>query len=162
MAAGEIVGAFGVRGWVKVQSHTQPPANILGYSPWYLTGARQGRAYKVLEGKPHGALVIARLDGITDRNAAASLRGSVVEVPREALPPLGPGEFYWADLVGLKVLTLGGSELGRVSAMFETGANDVMVVEGERERLIPFVLGEFVKDVRLEQGLVIVDWDPDF
>lgn len=162
VVVGQILGAFGVRGWVKVQSHTQPPRNILTYSPWFLGAEADGREYKVLDGKDHGQVLVARLGGVADRDQAALLRGSAIRVPRERFPPLAPGEYYRADLIGLEVRTVDGVVLGRVADIMETGANDVIEVRGDRDRLIPFVQHEFVKDVQIGEGYVIVDWDPDF
>ena len=81
---------------------------------------------------------------------------------RDALPKPAPGELYWSDLEGLRVRTVEGRELGTVSHLFETGANDVIVVKGDRERLIPFLRDSVVREVDLAAGTMIVDWDPDF
>lgn len=162
LAVGEIVGAFGVRGWVKVQSFTDPPENILNYSPWTIGELSAGREYVVVDGSRHGNAVVARLEGVPDRDAAARLQKSAIAVPRSRLPPLPPGQYYWADLIGLEVRTPAGAVLGTVVNMMATGANDVMEVRGDRDRLIPFVTGEFVKEVRLDTGIVVVDWDPEF
>lgn len=160
---GEILGAFGVRGWIKIKSHTHPPENILKYSPWRIAGNGGSKDYKLVEGKRHGEdAVIARLDGISDRDQALLLQRHTIAVSRESFSPPGPGEYYWADLIGLEVRTLGGAVLGKVVGMMETGANDVMEVRGDRERLIPFVVGAFVKEVRIDEGWLSVDWDPDF
>ena len=163
IVVGEILGAFGVRGWVKVQSHTEPPENILRYSPWRLAGGGGEKDYRVIEGRPHGGtLVIVRLEGLSDRDQAALLHKHQVSVPRECFSHPQPGEYYWADLIGLEVRNLAGVVLGRVAGMMETGANDVMEVHGERERLIPFVMGDYVKEVRLDEGWLLVDWEADF
>jgi 16S rRNA processing protein RimM len=102
------------------------------------------------------------LPGFDDRERAATLVGQQICVGRDQMPPTEEGEYYWADLEGLRVVTTGGRELGRVDRMMETGANDVMVVSGDRERLIPFIQGQYVKRVDLEAELIEVDWDPDF
>lgn len=162
VTVGEILGAYGVRGWVKLQSHTEPPENILRYSPWVLGQAAQGRECRVIDGKRHGNLVIARLEGITDRDQAALLQRQVISVARYQFAPLKRGQYYWADLIGLQVRTVDGVDLGKITDMMETGANDVMEVQGDRERLIPFVVGEFVKDVQIDEGFIVVDWDPEF
>lgn len=162
VVVGEVAGAYGVKGWVKIHSHTEPRENILDYSPWRLGDGGESREYQVLAGRRHGLAVVARLEGIETREQATSLRHLKILVSRERFPPLPPGHYYWADLVGLKVQTCSGVELGPVAEMMATGANDVMAVRGECERLIPFVIGEYVKEVKLDEGLVIVDWDPDF
>ncbi len=163
VALGRVSGVFGVRGWVKVYSFTVPRGTIVGYREWQLW--RKGapwRTVEVLEGGEHGKTVIARLAGIDDRDAAAGLIDSEIRVVREALPPPAPGEFYWADLEGLAVVTRDGVDLGRVDRMLETPAHDVMVIQGERERLVPFVQGIYVLEVDLEGGRITVDWDPEF
>ncbi len=159
---GRINAAFGVRGWVKVFSHTEPRDNILGYSPWYLKSRDGWRAYRVVEGQVHGKGIIARLEGIDDRNQAELLLGSDVGILPGQRPELGQGEYYWSDLVGLRVVTLEGVDLGKVDYLFETGANDVLVIQGDRERLLPFVEPQVVKRVALDEALIEVDWDPEF
>jgi 16S rRNA processing protein RimM len=105
---------------------------------------------------------VAALEGIDSRELAAQWINHEVAVRCEQLLPLNEGEYYWADLIGLRVVTKEGVELGQVERLLETGANDVLVVQGERERLIPFLTGLVVKQVDLAQGLLTVDWDPDF
>jgi 16S rRNA processing protein RimM len=116
----------------------------------------------VAEGRPHGKTIIARLQGMTDRDQAARVIGAEIAVQRDQLPVLKPGEYYWADLIGMKVQLADGRSLGEVEAMMETGANDVLVVKGDRQRLIPFIRGQVVREVDMDKGLIQVDWDPDF
>jgi 16S rRNA processing protein RimM len=159
---GRIVGVFGVEGWVKVHSYTEPRENILRYRPWRL---RQGDVERVIEqprGRVQGKGLAAKLPGIDDRDAAAALAGSEIWIARAALPKPKRGEYYWTDLEGLEVVAADGTALGRVSHLFATGANDVLVVRGERERLIPFLPGAVVKDVDLDAGTIRVEWDPEF
>jgi 16S rRNA processing protein RimM len=159
---GRVSGVFGVRGWVKVFSETDPMENILTYSPWYLRVRGAWLERRLLEGKVQGKGIVAHIEGYEDRDRAALLTGSRIGVPRERLPELAHDEYYWSDLEGLEVRTLAGAELGFVSHLFDTGANDVMVVRGERERLIPYLWDHVVKRVDLDSGLLVVDWDPDF
>jgi 16S rRNA processing protein RimM len=159
---GEIAGAFGVKGWVKVHSHTDPPDNILDYSPWMLENQDGSKEYKVQSGRMHGETVVAQLEGVDDRDQALKLRSNKILVNRDRFPPLKPGQYYWADLTGLRVINLEGAELGTVAEILPTGANDVLVANGERERLIPFVIGQYVKEVNVDKGVVLVDWDADF
>ncbi len=159
--AGHIIGAFGVRGQVKVYSHTSPRENILSYSPWVLE--HQGiRSTLEVSGGRQGKNVIARLEGIATRDQAEEITGALILISRDQLAPLEEGEYYWAELEGLQVVNLAGEELGAIDHMMETGANDVMVVQGERERLIPFVMEEVVRKVDLDNGQVVVDWQADF
>lgn len=161
VSLGRVVGPHGVRGWVKVESWTRPRENILGFACWHLAGAAEERAYRVLDGRHPGKALAARLEGVDDRDAALALAGLEIRVRRDALPPAEEGEYYWWDLEGLRVETPNGVTLGVVDHLVETGANDVLVVRGERERLIPFVPGEVVIDVDLEAGRLRVDWDPE-
>jgi len=142
---GKLNGLFGVKGWVKIFSNTQPKENILSYSPWYLKRNGQWQEFKLLSGKSHGKGVIAHLEGCTDRDIAAELIGSEIAIKREQLAKPA------------------------ITSMLETGANDVIVITGEkdskgkkRERLIPFLTDEVVQEVNLEQGFMTVDWDRDF
>jgi 16S rRNA processing protein RimM len=161
--AGEISGVFGVKGLVKVFSFTEPRENILTYSPWTLQKNNQVREVKIVSGQRHGNNVVAELDGITDRDSALALMGWKILIRKQQLPKAKPGEYYWADLVGLHVETRQGISLGMVDYLLETGANDVMVVvDGETERLIPFLQQQTVLNIDLDAGLMIVDWDPDF
>ncbi|MGD8378525.1 MAG: ribosome maturation factor RimM [Gammaproteobacteria bacterium] len=159
---GRICGLFGVRGWVKVFSYTDPRENIVNYSPWLVRLGGEWRSFRVLEGRRQGKNVIARLEGIDDRDQAMPLLHAEVAIERAGLPELAAGEYYWADLQGLEVVTVGGLILGRVDQLLETGANDVLVVQGERERLIPWVRGEVVRKVDTAAGRIEVDWDPEF
>jgi len=163
--AGQISGVFGVKGWVKIFSFTQPRENILKYSPWLLrkNGQTQTKEIKVTGGQRHGSAVVAELDGITDRDAAAALMGWEILIHRNQLPLTNAGEYYWADLVNLAVETETGIKLGKIDHLLETGANDVLVViDGETERLIPFLQEQTVLKIDLAAGIMIVDWDPDF
>jgi|SRR5690554_3224511 len=171
LVVGQLAGVFGVKGWIKVRSFTQPEENILNYGSWRLklaTGLRavEVDAYKV---RPQGLVV--HFKGIDDRDVAALLGRAEIEVDKAELPELPAGEYYWHQLIGLKVITqVGGTELllGRIAEMMETGANDVMVVrpmEGsldDRERLIPYVPDLYLVGVDLTSGEVRVDWDPEF
>jgi 16S rRNA processing protein RimM len=161
--AGQISGVFGVKGYVKVFSLTQPRENILKYSPWLLKKNGQSKEVNVLSGQRQGSNVVAELENIIDRDAAQALMGWDILISRQSLPKAKPGEYYWTDLVGLEVETAEGIKLGVVDHLIETGANDVMVVvDGEAERLIPFLQQHTVLSINLEAGLIQVDWDPDF
>lgn len=159
---GRVSGVFGVKGWVRVFSDTSPRTNILNYSTWYLQRAGTWKEHEVLSGRAHGKGVVAQLAGSDDRDQAAALVQANIAVQREQLPKLGPDTFYWSELEGLRVQTVAGVNLGTVDHLFETGANDVVVVKGERERLIPYLWRDVICSVDLEAGLMTVDWDPEF
>mgnify|MGYP001828017577 FL=1 len=158
---GRIVGLFGVRGWVKVFSHTEPREAILGYEQWLLGREDNWQPARVEAGKRHGKAVLAKLAGTDDRDEAAELLGMEVAVERSDLPAPGAGQYYWTDLVGATVWHRDERELGTVREMLETGAHDVMIVMGETERLIPFVPGDIVLDVDLDARTIRVDWEWD-
>ncbi|HEX5313549.1 MAG TPA: ribosome maturation factor RimM [Gammaproteobacteria bacterium] len=157
---GRISGFYGVRGWVRVFSHTDPRAGILSYSRWFLGAGEERREYRVDDGRMQGGGVVAALIGVENREAARGLLGLAISVPRRELPPIEG--FYWADLIGLAVENRTGIALGHIVAMLETGGHDVMVIADRgRERLIPWAPGRYVDGVSLAAGRVTVDWDPD-
>ncbi len=160
---GKVHGAFGVRGEVKLESFTEPRSAIFRYQPWTLRDARGvERACEGARGRETPKGVVATVPGIEDRDAAEAARGLEVWVPREALPPPKPGEYYWVDLEGLRVRNVEGVDFGVVSYLFDTGANDVLVAQGDRERMIPFVVPDYIHSVDFDAGVVTVDWDPEF
>jgi 16S rRNA processing protein RimM len=160
---GKIVGVFGIKGWVKLQSHTDPREALFDYRPWLLRQRGTEREIVKFTGRTQGRGLVASFPGIESREMAEALIGSEIWVERTQLPATRKDEYYWVDLENLSVQTVEGVELGRVSQLFATGANDVLVVrEGERERLVPFILDDVVKQVDLDAGRIVVDWDPDF
>lgn len=159
---GQVTGVFGVQGWVKVRSYTLPPDNILEYQPWWVRLHGEWREAPVSAGRSHGKGIVVRLEGHDDRDSARVLVGAPIGVSRTQLPPPSPGEYYWTDLVGLEVMNREGVSLGVVEYLFATGANDVLVVEGERERLIPFIKDQVVLEIDLKRGILKVDWDAAF
>lgn len=161
---GRVLSAFGVRGELKLESWTEPRSAIFRYQPWIVRDP-QGRERELsgVRGRESGKYLIASFPDVADRDAVEALRGTEIYVPRSALPPPSEGEYYWVDLEGLRVVTVDGVDLGTVSHLFATGANDVLVArDDERERMIPFVIPQYVVSVDFEAGLVTVDWDPEF
>ena len=151
-----------MRGWVKVYAETRDRSEILEFKRWYLRRADGWQALKLIDGRAQSKGIIAQLEGIVHCDQARMLVGTEIAVRRAELPPAEPGTYYWDDLVGLKVVNLEGIEFGTVSHLFETGgANDVVVVQGERERLIPYTK-DAVKKVDLKARVMHVDWDADF
>jgi 16S rRNA processing protein RimM len=160
---GRIHGAFGVRGELKLESFTEPARAVLGYQPWLLRHAHgEERQVEGARGRETAKGIVATLPDVADRDAAEALRGAELYVPRSVLPPPAPGEYYWVDLEGLRVINIKGVDFGRISYLFPTGANDVLVVQGERERMLPFVQPEVIRNVDFEAGIVTVDWDAEF
>jgi 16S rRNA processing protein RimM len=159
---GRVSGLFGVQGWVRVFSETQPRAGIIRYSPIFLRQGDEWWPFEIESGRAHGDGVVLKFVNCDDRDQAATLLQCQIAVHRSQLPPPKAGEYYWIDLEGLRVVTLEGVELGEVESLFATGANDVVVVRGERERLIPFIRPDVVVEINMNQRLLRVDWDPEF
>ena len=165
---GQISGLYGVQGWVKIFSYTSPRENILNYSPWLLGNDSAGETTKkwksvhIRSGRKAGKTLVCHIEGYDDPETARKLIGTDIAINRDQLAATEQGEYYWSDLQGLKVETLTGQHLGTVDHLFETGANDVLVLKGERKRLIPYITGQTVIKVDLENGVMQVDWDPDF
>ncbi|WP_432743861.1 ribosome maturation factor RimM [Methylobacter sp. G7] len=162
ISVGKISGVFGIKGWVKVFSFTDPRENILTYSPWLLKKDDETKTVSVVDGQLQGKTIVAQLTGVNDRNQAESLMGWDIFITQEQLPNAAKDEYYWSDLMGLHVETVDGVQLGLVDSLLETGANDVIIVQGERERVIPFLQGQTIISVDLVAGKIIVDWDPEF
>jgi 16S rRNA processing protein RimM len=161
VTVGRVSGVFGVKGWLKVQSYTEPRENVASFGVWTLRLHGGERAFEVEEGQGHGGSVVAKLRGLDDRDRAREWVGAEIVVERERLPAPPPGELYWTDLEGLEVRTTDGVVLGRVDHLLATGANDVLVLGGSPQRLIPFVVGAVVKQVDVAAGFIVVDWLPD-
>jgi 16S rRNA processing protein RimM len=163
ITVGRLHGAFGVRGELKLESFTVPENANRRYQPRTQRDP-QGRERLVerAPGRAGAKGLVATIPGIEGREAAEAMRGTEVLVPRSALPPPGPGEYYWVDLEGLRVRNVEGVDFGIVSHLFSTGANDVLVARGDRERLIPFVEPDYIRQVDFDAGVVTVDWDADF
>lgn len=164
---GRIAAPYGVKGWVKVFPFTESPDGLCAYPRWWLRNTGLGRTgdwreVEVLESAVHGAAVVANLAGIADREAAALLKGSEVAVPRQVLPEPAEDEYYWADLIGLRVVNEQGEGLGAVAELFSNGAHDVMrVADGKVERLVPFI-EQVVRKVDLQAREILVEWGLDW
>ena len=163
---GRVTAPFGVKGWVKIYTLTGHPANLCDYPVWWVGREGGWREIQVIAAKLHSNTLVAHLEGLEDREAAAALKGLDIAVPRSELPAAGGDEFYWADLIGLKVINIDDEELGRVSRIVQTGANDVLVVVADGgadkcERLIPFI-ADVIRSVDVAAGKVVVDWGKDY
>lgn len=169
---GTVGRAHGVRGWVRVRSDMEPAEELLRHDTWLIERDGVWRPVGVLSARAQGSRLVAHLEGIGDRDAAADLTGARLGLPRGVLPDLDDGQYYWADLIGLEVLDEAGESLGAVREMMETGANDVMVIRppggppacgGRRaaaagDRIVPFLVGGVVREVDLEAGCIRVAW----
>jgi len=159
---GRLGAAFGVRGWIRVHPLTSLLETLLEHPIWQLKVQGAWREYRLVEAKVHGGALVALLEGFTDRDQTQALKGREVAVWADELPQLEPGEYYWSQLIGLQVETDTGVKLGVVDRFMETGANDVFVVNGDREHWLPYLPGDVVLQVDLESRCMTVNWDPEF
>lgn len=158
---GRIGAPYGVKGWVKIQSFTDPIENILEYQPWFIRIKNEWQVLSYEQAKKHGKGVIAKLPNFEIPEAAKKITNAEIAVTREQLPAL-TGNYYWNDLHGLTVVNLNNATLGIVDHLFTTPANDVLVVKGTKEFLIPFLLPQFIKEIDLTKKIMVVDWDEEF
>ena len=165
---GRVMSAYGVKGWLKIFSYTDPIENILNYQPWLLRRENDWQELSFEQGKRTDNAIIVHFGGCDSRDDAATYRGTEIAIRSRQLPELMEGDYYWQQLVGLSVIDMKGELLGKVDHLIETGANDVLVVKGDRlsidqrERLIPFIKDSVIADIDLAQGRIRVDWDSDF
>lgn len=161
---GRVAAPYAVKGWLKIQPFTDYVDSLFDYPAWWLRKAGSNgnwQAAQVLEGKVHGRFLLVQLDTVPDRNTAEQVVGWEIAVERAQLPEPEAGEYYWDQLIGLRVIGLAGVALGKVERILESGAHDILVVHGEREHLIPFV-DPIVRQVDVARGQIEVDWGADY
>lgn len=159
---GRVDGPWGVKGWIKVRPYTATPESLCRFARWLLSRDGEWKEFEVAESVARADSVVARLAGCDDREAAAALKGSDIAVPREGLPATAENEFYWVDLIGLRVVNVQGEPLGEVAGLFSTGANDVLRVSRDgKERLLPCI-PQVIRQVDLARGEMLVDWGADW
>ncbi len=161
MVMGRISAPYAVRGWVRIQTQSEFIDSLLDYPTWQIGRSGHWTSYTLAEGKVHGQYLLAHLEGVDERDGAEGLMGMDIAVAREDRPEALDGEYYWDDLIGLDVVNGEGILLGQVSGLLETGVHDVIEVQGERERLIPFV-DAYVREVDMEARRILVDWGVDY
>lgn len=158
---GKVSGCFGVKGWLKIFSYCDPRENITTYKSWIVGG----KVFDSVESKRNGKLIVAKLKGVDDKDTAMTLIGQSVEIREDQLEQLRCDQFYWRDLVGLEVTNTKGIAFGKITNLLETGANDVIIIKGERERLVPYITdtnsGKTVIDIDLDKKTMIVEWHED-
>lgn len=166
---GKITTVYGIKGWVKIHSFTEPYDNLFEYLPWVLQVAGATESVDIDQVKWSGDTLVAHIVGCDDRDYARRYSGCLIQVAREQLPELEEGEYYWNDLLGLSVLSVSGDDFGAVTDFIETGSNDVLVVKrtsadqyGIKERLIPYLPEQVIQKVDLDAGQIVVDWEPEF
>jgi len=166
---GKVGAVYGIKGWLKIHSFTDETDAILDYFPWSLKLGNKTQTVDITDWRKHNKGLIVKVGNIDDRDEAQALVGSEILISDTSLPELPQGDFYWRDLIGMTVVTTKGYDLGVVSDMMETGANDVLVVKAnlndgfsKKERLIPYLLEQVVESVSIENKQICVDWDPGF
>jgi 16S rRNA processing protein RimM len=165
-----IIGApYGVKGWVKITSHTHDLDGVFAYTPWLLGQVQEGTVYVVDQWRTHNKGLVAKLIGVEDRDDAERIKNLEISIKAEMLPELDNNDVYWRELVGMQVITDKGYNLGVIKELFETGANDVLLVKanlndafGQKERMVPYLLDQVIKQVDRQAKTVTVDWDPAF
>ncbi|MBA5248214.1 MAG: ribosome maturation factor RimM [Gammaproteobacteria bacterium] len=161
LLVGTINGLFGVQGWVKIFSHTEPRKNILTYKPWHIEVEGQWQVLEFINGREQGKTIVAKIKDIDSREQAQVLIGTDIYIEKTQLPKLNAGEHYWRDLIGLTVIGQTGFAFGKVVQLVDTGANHVIVVRGEKEYWIPYI-APFLIETDLEKQKILVDWDENF
>jgi 16S rRNA processing protein RimM len=166
---GRIGAVYGVKGWLKIISFTDDAESIFSYQPWQLLDKQSTQTLNVTDWRRHNKGLIAKFDGVDNRDAAQLLTNLDIAVTADTLPELPEDEYYWRDLIGAQVVNLSGYHLGQVIDLMETGSNDVLVVKanasdafGKKERLIPFIDEQVIKQIDLQARQIEVDWDPGF
>jgi 16S rRNA processing protein RimM len=169
LVVGKIGAPYGVKGWVKINSYTQELDGIFAYKPWLVIQSGESKEIVVDQWRTHNKGLVAKLVGVETRDDAESVKNLQISIKASLLPQLVGDEFYWRELVGMQVLTESGYNLGVVKELFETGANDVMLIKanindafGQKERMVPYLLDQVVKQVDREAKTIKVDWDPAF
>ena len=165
-----IIGApYGVKGWVKITSHTHDLDGVFAYTPWLLGQVEESKDYVVDQWRTHNKGLVAKLIGVDDRDDAEGIKNLEISIKAAMLPELDDSDVYWRELVGMQVVTDKGYNLGVIKELFETGANDVLLVKanlndafGQKERMVPYLLDQVIKQVDRQANTVTVDWDPAF
>lgn len=161
-----VIGRFGrphgIKGFVTVHSFTEPRDNILRYTDWHVFLNNQWQPVKLLCVETHSKNIIAQVEGYPERELVTRLTNAEIAVGQDQLADLSPGEYYWHQLMGMNVINQKGEPFGTVIEIMPTGANDVLVVQGEKRHLIPYLPGQFIIDINDSQRVITVDWDLDF
>jgi 16S rRNA processing protein RimM len=158
---GKINGFFGLQGWVKVFSYTNPRTNILNYSPWSIKVDGNFQSIDITSGREQSKTIVAHIKGIDNREDSQKFIGQDIYINKEQLPELTQGEYYWHELIGFDVINKDEERLGTVDYFVETGANDVLVVKGKKEYWIPYI-EPFLVSIDSKNNKILVDWDKDF
>ncbi|WP_304984994.1 ribosome maturation factor RimM [Coxiella-like endosymbiont] len=159
---GRLARPYAVQGWIKVVSFTDPIENLLTYKNWFIQHHDEWKLFSLRTGQIHGPFLVIKLEGLDDTETAKQYTNDLIAVERNTLSPLEENEYYWTDLIGMRIVTTKGVALGTVKSLFETGSNDVLITSNQGdERLIPY-LSHVVKSVDIENKIIVVNWDADF
>ena len=161
LLVGKINGFFGLQGWVKVFSYTNPRTNVLNYSPWSIKVDGNFQSIDITSGREKSKTIVAHIKGIDNREDSQKFIGQDIYINKEQLPELTQGEYYWHELIGFDVINKDEERLGTVDYFVETGANDVLVVKGKKEYWIPYI-EPFLVSIDSKNNKILVDWDKDF
>lgn len=172
LVVARLTAVYGLKGWLKVYSYTDPMENLFDYKSCLVHRQGQWQPVEIEAGRPHGKGLVLKLRGVDNPELGASYASCDLAVPLSELPKLPDHEYYWRQLIGLQVIVdhpeRGSLLLGRVDHLMETGANDVLVVRGDeqsidrRERLLPYLPDQVILAIDLDAQTMRVDWDPDF
>lgn len=158
---GKFGQSYGIKGWLRVHSATSPPDNILRYIPWQIEHQGSWRVVEVTGSKLQGKHILVKLAECDTPEQAKNFTNDPIAIEHNQLPALPPGEYYWSDLIGLRVFNQQGVDFGIVDSLFETGSNDVLIITGNRRRLLPYTTA-VIQHIDLTHRQILVDWDADF
>ena len=161
LLVGKINGFFGLQGWVKLLSFTEPRKNILTYHPWYFLEDGQYKEVEVTNGREQSKTIVAHIKNVDNRDQSQKFIGQDIYIDKEQLPQLKPGEYYWYEMIGFEVVNQNNEKLGIVDYFVETGSNNVLVTKGKKEHWIPYI-EPFLISTNPETKQITVDWDQNF
>lgn len=156
---GKLGSTYGIHGWIKLRTYTEYGENVLEYLPWHIKENNTWTPVTLESGRMHGKDIIAKLQGYDTPEKARLLTGSDIAILRSQLPRLDENEYYWSDLIGLSVIDQHKATLGKVIYLMETGSNDVLVVKGNKEHAIPWIMGKVITSIDLEKKEIHVNWE---
>lgn len=154
--------AHGVKGFITVHSFADPAAAIKDYLPWYIRQDNERLPLQISEVRVQDKLILAKIEHIDDRDKVSEYTNVDIEILRSALPKLMSGDYYWHELIGMQVINIADEPLGVVVDLLSTGTHDVLIVDGEKRHLIPYVLDKFITKIDGDKKIIIADWDKDF
>ncbi len=161
LLVGKINGFFGVQGWVKIFSYTEPRKNIFEYQPWYFIDDGTYKSIEMTMGREQSKTIVAHVKGIDNRDQASQLIGKSLYIDKDQLPQLDDNEHYWHELAGFRVINKNAVDLGVVDYLVDTGSNDVLVIKGDKEHWIPYI-EPYLVSVDKKNRVISVDWDENF